>query len=237
MPRAESFFVTRTMQALEVLAFQPSSAAQIASHLGVDARTARRLLNRLTDDGWLVRTDGRSRTYALSLRLLALAAVFADRLPLARAAQPVVTRLYAETGCTAHLTVPCYRSVLCLVHRAGGPDARPQLRELVPAHASAAGKVLLACRDPWRESLLERPLEALTERTVVDPDELRRQFDEARRRGFATEDGEFRPGLQGAAVPVADATGEVVASLALNGEEGLAAHVDALLAAAAELLR
>ncbi len=79
MASVESFFVTRTMQAIEVLAFQSSTAPQIARALQVDARTARRLLTRLADDGWLTRTEGRATTYSLSLRVVALASHFAER--------------------------------------------------------------------------------------------------------------------------------------------------------------
>src|SRR5919109_5229256 len=109
MAAAESFFVTRTMQALEVLAFQPSSAPQVAGHLRVDPRTARRLLNRLVDEGWLTRSEGRTRMYSLSLRLVALAAHFAERAPLARAAQPVVTALHELTGGTPPPPGPRHR--------------------------------------------------------------------------------------------------------------------------------
>lgn len=237
MAAAESFFVTRTMQTLEVLAFQPSSAPQIASHLRVDARTARRLLNRLTDEGWLTRTEGRARTYTLSLRLVAMAAHFVERVPLARAAQPAVTGLHERTGGTAHLTVPSYRSVLCLVHRAGGPDAVPQLRELVPAHTSAGGKVLLAHREPWRESVLELPLERLTDRTIVDPDQLREQCAATLAIGSATEDGEYRPDVQGLAAPVRDPSGDVVAAVTLTGPRELRVteRVDAVVAAAGDV--
>src|ERR687890_2637040 len=105
------------MQTLEVLAFQPASAVQIADALRIDARTARRLLNRLTDEGWVTRTDGRVRSYTLSLRLVALVAHFAERAPLARAALPVIDGLHERTQAAAHLCVPSYRSVLCLVHR------------------------------------------------------------------------------------------------------------------------
>ena len=79
-----------------MLAFQPSSAPEVAEALRVDARTARRLLNRLTDEGWLVRTDGRVRTYTLSLRLVALAAHFLERAPLTRAATTVVAALHEQ---------------------------------------------------------------------------------------------------------------------------------------------
>ncbi len=237
MASAESFFVTRTMQALEVLAFQPASAPQIAGILRVDARTARRLLNRLTDDGWLVRSEGRARTYTLSLRLVALAAHFAETTPLARAAQGPVAALYERTGAIAHLTIPSYRAVLCLVHRAGCADARPRLRELVPAHASAGGKLLLGYRDQWRESVLELPLEPLTERTVVDPDALREDVAACVERGIGIEQGEYRRGLASIAAPVRDPSGQVVAAVALTGAEELAVvdRADAVSEAAGDI--
>src|SRR4029079_15099292 len=142
MATLDSFFVTRTLQAIESLAFQPSSAPQIADALRVDARTARRMLNRLADDGWVVRIDGRVRTYTLSLRVVALASHFVERAPLTHAASAIVSTLHERTGGIAHVTVPSYRSVLCLAHRAGDNRPHPHTGELIPAHAIAAGKVL-----------------------------------------------------------------------------------------------
>jgi DNA-binding IclR family transcriptional regulator len=234
MAGVDSFFVIRTMQALEVLAFQPSSAPQVAEVLRVDARTARRLLNRLADEGWLERSEGRVRTYTLSLRVVALAAHFLERAPLTKAATSAVRMLHERTGGVAHLTIPSYRSVLCLAQKAAGPQPHPRHRELIPAHATAGGKVLLAHRAPWRESVLELPLERVTDRTVVDPDALRGECEATLARGFAFEDGEYRDGLQAVAVPVPDESGAVMAAIALSGppELDVAAHVDAVAAAA-----
>lgn len=235
MISAEAFFVSRTLQAIEVLAFQPSSAPQVASALQVHPRTARRLLNRLVADGWATRSDGRRRTYAPTMRIVALAAQLAERAPLAVAATPVVSRLHEETGAVAHLMIPSYRSALCLVHCAGGPDARPQLRELVPAHATAGGKVLLAYRDSWRESVLDGELDRPTERTISAPDELRAEAAAVCARGYALEDDELVAGVRGVAAPVRGANGEVSAALALSGP---AADFDlALLTGLAELLQ
>jgi len=222
-----------------VLAFQPASAPQIAGVLRVDARTARRLLNRLADEGWVTRREGRARTYSLSMRIVALAAHFAESAPLSQAAEPAVEVLHERTGGVAHLVVPSYRSVLCLVRRAGCGDARPGLRELVPAHASAGGKLLLGHRDRWRESVLELPLEPLTERTVVDPAALRAECAAAAVRGAGREDGEFRAGLQGVAAPVRDPAGETVAAVCVTGPAalGLLDRADAVAAAAAEVER
>src|SRR3954470_12632719 len=101
----DSFFVTRTLRAIEVLAFGPASTPQVAEALRVDARTARRLLNRLADDGWVVRIEGRVRMYTLSLRLVALASQFVERAPLTHAAASVVRSLHERTGGVAHVTV------------------------------------------------------------------------------------------------------------------------------------
>jgi len=239
MPSIDSFFVIRTMQALEVLAFRPSSAPEVADVLRVDARTARRLLNRLADEGWLVRTEGRVRTYTLSLRLVALAAHFLERAPITRAATTAVRALHEQTGGVAHLTIPSYRSVLCVAQHADGPHASPRFRELIPAHASAGGKVLLAHRVPWRESVLELPLDRVTEHTIVDPDAVRMQCETTLGRGFAFEDGEYREGLQGVAVPVPDEAGDVMAAIALTGprELDIAGKVDAVADAAEGLRR
>jgi DNA-binding IclR family transcriptional regulator len=237
MATVDSFFVIRTMQALEVLAFQPSSAPQVAEALRVDARTARRLLNRLTAEGWLIRTDGRVRTYTLSLRLVALASHFLERAPMTRAAKTVVKELHEQTGGVAHVAVPSYRSVLCLAQRAGGCGARPRAGELIPAHATAAGKVLLAHRTPWRESILELPLERVTERTVVDPDAVRAECELTLERGYALDDGEYRDGIQSIAAPVSDASGDVMAAVGLAGppELDVAARLGPVRAAAARL--
>jgi len=215
MAVTEALFVSRTMQAMEVLAFEPLSAAQLADVLQVHPRTARRLLARLVEDGWVSRSDGRRRTYSPTMRLVALAAQLAERAPLARAAAPVVTELFEETGRAAHLAIPSYTSALCLVHRAGGPEARPQLRELMPAHATACGKVLLAFREHWRESVLGVPLSRSTARTVVDPAAIRAESAAIRERGYATELGEFVDGMGGIAAPVRDDDG-VPAALALS---------------------
>jgi len=237
MATLDSFFVTRTLQAIEILAFRPSSAPQIADALRVDARTARRMLNRLADDGWVVRIDGRVRTYTLSLRVVALASHFVERAPLTHAASAIVSTLHERTGGIAHVTVPSYRSVLCLAHRAGDNRPHPHTGELIPAHAIAAGKVLLAHRPPWRESVLERPLERITDRTVVDPDALRSECDLTLKQGYAFEDGEYADGLQSVAAPVRATGGGVMAAVALAGSPALdvASHVDAVVVAAAEL--
>jgi DNA-binding IclR family transcriptional regulator len=234
----EAWFVTRTVRALEVLAFQPQSAPQVAEALQVHPRTARRLLNRLMEEGYLTRTQDARRLYSPTMRIVALAGQVVERSALSRAAAPFVAHLQEQGGGAAHLMVPSYRSVLCLVHAAGpAAPARPQLRELVPCHCTAAGKALLGEREPWRESVLAAPLERHTERTITDAAALRADLAATSERGYAIERGEYLPGVCAVAAPVRSPSGETVAALSAAGarEDGLEALAEHAVALAREL--
>jgi DNA-binding IclR family transcriptional regulator len=239
VPLPESLFVARTMQALELLALHPLSAPQVADALSVHPRTARRLLSRLAEDGWLTCSDDTRRVYAPTLRVVALAGHVLDRSELAEASRDVVADLHALTGQPVHLMIPSYRWALCIVHGEGDDPVRPALREVVPCHATATGKVLLGHRPAWRESVLAAPLPRLTRHTLTDARALRRDTDAALARGYAIEEGEFRAGTRAVAAPVFDRTGEAVAALgaAVAGDAPLERPARRVVAAARDISR
>jgi DNA-binding IclR family transcriptional regulator len=215
---SEALYVLRCMQVLELLAFQPLSAPQVASTLGIHPRTARRILVRLHQEGYLTRTDDTRRRYSPTMRLVALAAQALARSPLAGRARRVVEQLNEETGADAHLVIPSYLSGLCIVHAENGRGAHVRSHELVPPHAAATGKVLLAFRQAWRDSVLSHPLERVTDHTIVAPHLLAQETDRIRRVGFATECDEAMVGVEGAAAPVFIGV-EAVAALGASGPD------------------
>ena len=74
MSPTEAYFVTRTMRALELLASGPLSAPQLAEAMQIHPRTARRMLYRLADEGYVRCLDEPRRRYVLTMRLVSLAA-------------------------------------------------------------------------------------------------------------------------------------------------------------------
>ena len=213
MPQRESVSVGWTMQALELLAFQPLSAPQVAAALDVHPRTARRLLNRLRADGYLTRTDDSRRLYAPTLRLVSLAGQIAARNRLVTLAPPFMTALGERTGTSVQLAIPSYGSVLVVLDAAAGGRVEPRGSELVPPHCTAGGKALLAWRHAWRDSVLRTPLRSFTRRTVTDPGRLRAEAEVIRQQGYATELGEYRPRRRAAAAPVFLPDGDAMATL------------------------
>lgn len=218
MTAPEAWHVTRTMRAMQLLAIAPRSAPELADGLGIDPRTARRILNRLQDDGYVELKPGdRRRRYRPTMMIVALAGQVVARADLTQTALPHVEGLQRELGEDCHLCVPSYRSALCLVHATGNhPNGcRPHLRELVPCHATAAGKALLAWRTAWRETVISSPLERFTERTITGSEWLRRELTRTTVRGYAIEDREYHAETRALAAPVVSDSGQVVAALAV----------------------
>ncbi len=213
----EAWHVVRTLRALEMLAIAPRSAPELAAGLQVHVRTARRILKRLESEGYVYLGDDRRRRYRPTMRIVALAGQVVVRAELTQTAVPYVSALRDELGEACHLCVPSYLSALCLVHAPPerGAGCRPHLRELVPCHCTASGKALLAWRERWRETVLARPLESFTERTLTGPESLRRHLAHTVARGYAIEDREHEPDTRGIAAPVVATTGQTVAAVAV----------------------
>jgi DNA-binding IclR family transcriptional regulator len=216
MSQSPAQFAIRTLRALEVLAFTPTTASGIADALLIHPRRGRRLLSQLERDGWLSYRKGPDeRIYAPTLRFVALAAEIGARAPLTTMTSPTLERLHAATERPAMLTIPGYRGSVCIALCVGERGAEPAVAAVAPAHCTAAGKVLLAHRDAWRRSVLATPLERCTSRTVSDPTDLADELDRVRDQGYALEDGEYLEGVRGVAAPVVGPGGPVLAAMSV----------------------
>ncbi|WP_067430273.1 IclR family transcriptional regulator [Nocardioides jensenii] len=135
---------------------------------------------------------------------------------LVRLARPTMEKVGKDTLETVNLAVPRGDRVV-QVAQVDTPymlGTRDWTEVEVPAHCSALGKIL------YTHAVLELPtgrLDQLTEHTVADVDDLRRDLDRGRRRGYATTVDELEIGLTGVAAAVRGADGTVIASLGISG--------------------
>ncbi|MDQ4058028.1 MAG: IclR family transcriptional regulator, partial [Actinomycetota bacterium] len=88
----------------------------------------------------------------------------------------------------------------------------------IPIYQGAPGKVLLAFSSrELQEEILAGKLEQATPRTITDPNKLRLELKRTRKNGYALSLEERVPGISTVAVPVANHTGTVIASLSVTG--------------------
>jgi DNA-binding IclR family transcriptional regulator len=188
---------------------------RLAELLEQDKSQVSRSLKALAAWG-LVERDPETRAYRLGWRLYALAGRAGDPRLLA-AARPVLGRLVGELDETMHLSVLRGTEVLTVLSQS--PDrvihAASPVGETAPASCTSAGRALLL--DHGLEELAALfgsvPLPRPGPDAARDVAELAGRIAVARSRGFATVVDEFEVGLVGAAAPVRDFTGRVVAAL------------------------
>ena len=92
----------------------------------------------------------------------------------------------------------------------------------LPAHCSAAGKVLLSSLTPAElDSLVEEhgPLEKRTSATITDLSQLKSELRQVRLQSWGTADDEMYVGTIGIAVPIFGPSGQVVAALAVGSHK------------------
>ena len=142
-----------SLRAVEVLAFGPMRSTEVAHHLRIHPRTARRVLAHLAEHGWARRIPGRFPEWELSGRVLALASKAAHGILREQAAITLVDDLYEETGLPIYAVLPCYDSVCCVAD-SGGCETLLERGEVVPAVENVAGHALMAYRRRWCEQNL-----------------------------------------------------------------------------------
>jgi DNA-binding IclR family transcriptional regulator len=191
---------------------------EVARRIGVNPSTASRLLATL-EHARLVEQVPESGRYRLGLRLLELGNAALGRLDLRAVARPHLQALVEETGETATLSVPGGLDAVTVdfVQSSSSVQSVARLGRPSIAHATAAGKVLLAFGDvPPPSGRLER----FTHRTITDARKLAAEVERVRTRGWAEAAGEREHDLNAIAGPVFGADARLAAVLGVQGPEG-----------------
>jgi DNA-binding IclR family transcriptional regulator len=210
---------------------------EIAKQLGLSKAVVHRILSTLASKGY-VQLDRDSRRYSLGPQVLVLGLTYLDRIDIRRLAAPEMRRLVAVTGETSTLSIRTGWSRVYVDQVTPHNDIRMsvQLGHPYPLHAGSSSKALLAfLPEAEREEYLDRPLEAVTDRTLTDADVLRRELARIRELGYARSISERQLGAASVAAAILDHRGRPAATLSVCGPmERFAEHIDG---AAAELLQ
>ncbi|GEC03633.1 IclR family transcriptional regulator [Streptomyces spinoverrucosus] len=208
-------------RALRVLgAFSPARPALTLSELsrscGLPTSTVHRMLGPLLEWGALERgADGR---YRVGLRLWELGALAPRGPGLRERALPYLEDLFQSTGENVQLAVR-EGTELVFVERIRGTGAVPVLTRVGGRFAMTAtgvGLVLLAhAPREVQDEVLAGPVRRFTERTLTDPQALRRVLGDIRRVGYAVSDRQVTMDALSVAAPVYGPGEGVVAAVSL----------------------
>ena len=135
-------------------------------------------------------------------------------------ARPYLESLAARTRETATLEVLVDGRMLILDEVLGAHlvGTTPSVGTAWAIHATSTGKVLLAhLTETDRKKLLKKPLTRYTPRTITDFGKLRKEFEQARQRGYAIAAEELEEGYVAVGTAVTGPLGNPVGSLSVGG--------------------
>ncbi|OCB57407.1 IclR family transcriptional regulator [Mycobacterium vulneris] len=191
----------RTVELLEFLAARPDEPTrirEICAALDMPRSSAHALLRTLVAQGW-VRSDDAGTQYSIGMRALLVGTSYLDADPYLPMIAPFLEDLRAQLDETFHLGRLDGHDVVYLATRESRQYVRTanKVGRRLPAYATALGKALLAERfGAELDAHIPDVLTPLTPRTLTDRAGLDVALDEARVRGYATEDEENTLGIK-----------------------------------------
>jgi DNA-binding IclR family transcriptional regulator len=191
---------------------------ELAGQLGLPKGTVHGILRTLQSVGF-VEQEPESGKYQLGAALLHIGSSYLDANELRTRALNWADALATQSGESVRIGTPHEQQVL-IVHHVFRPDDSRQALEvgsLLPAHASALGKALLANHRYLLAELGDDPLPSYTPGTITDKKRLERELDEVGTCGWASEVGELYPGVASIAAPIEDRRGVTAGAICVSG--------------------
>jgi DNA-binding IclR family transcriptional regulator len=190
----------------------------LSGELGLSKGTVHGLLRTLQHVGF-VEQDPETGKYRLGAALLHMGSSYLDGNELRTRALNWSDSLAARTQEAVRIGTLHDGQVL-VVHHVFKPDDSLQTLDvgsLLPAHATALGKVLLAHHPYVVDALAEAGLARYTDATICDAERLARDLARIRERGWGSEIGELTPGQVSLAAPIMDRSGLTVGAVGIFG--------------------
>ncbi len=194
---------------------RPLTLSEIAAALQTNKVTATRFCHTLVQLGF-VRRDSQKR-YHLTPKVLTLGYGVLRKQDWREVARYYLERLSEELRERVSLSVLDGHEILYLIQVRRGTDqwANLQIGSRLPVHCTSQGKVLLAFgpAEVVRPLLERLQFTLFTHKTIASRDELAKELEEVRARGYAINDEELSVGLRSAAAPILDDKGQAVAAV------------------------
>ena len=188
--------------------------SELATRLELPPSTVHGLVRTLVAHGLVVQERGSNR-YQLGPAVLRLGNVYLDTIELRSKTIPWAEDVARRTGLAVRTAVLLLDDVVIIHHepRPDGSRQMPEVGMVIPAHASALGKAILAFTGPDGRPAGRAPLRSMTGETITSADALEAELEQVRATGLADEVEEALLGECGVAAPVFDAHADVAGAI------------------------
>lgn len=248
MPEPNEIKMKSLQKAIEVLNCftrnQPLGVSEISQELNLYKSNVHNILSTFKAMEYLEQ-DEQTGKYRLGAGVFALCRALSDSFSITDIAAPYMREIGQKSNEIVYLAIPHEDDVIYLeaiYPKESMRPARPLLGERHKMYCTSVGKAMLAQLEPEViEEYIHRPLKAITDYTITDPEALRRDLVLTRKRGYAFDNMEVEFGVKCVGVPILNRKGKVEAALSIScpslrmSDARIPVFVDLLQSAAAEI--
>ena len=213
----------KTATLLKLLGRAPyvHSVTELGEQISCSKSVTFKLLASLVKTGLAAQTP--EHKYTLGPAVYVLGRTYEDKIGLSKMVKPYLVRLRDMTGENASFSMLINGKAI-LIYR----EESQQLVRVMgnvgqerPLYAGATGKILGAYQEESviRKRLMEEPMKAFTENTILSPEGLLNEYAKIREQGYAISDGELNSETIGIGAPIYDESGNVWAAVSIGAPQ------------------
>lgn len=221
--------VKSLQKAMEILNYftekQVLGVTEISEHFDICKSTVHNVLSTLKAMEFLEQDDDTGK-YRLGIQIFNLSKALGDTYSITKIAMPYMQEIANQTGESVYLAVP-YRYEVLYLEAMYPADSVELMRSILGERAqmfcTGLGKAMLSNMGDQavRDYLSQKELQAFTENSITDKEELCRELERTKQRGYAIDDMEHEFGIKCIAMPIFDRSKKVYAAISVSG---LATH-------------
>jgi IclR family transcriptional regulator, KDG regulon repressor len=214
--------VRKALQILELFTFDTPELpiSDLVKKLSMPKVSVYRFLRVLMKNSF-VSQNKQTKKYRLGIKIFELGSIVVRNFDLREVAFPLIVELSKRSGETVHLGVLDNQQVVSIE----GVESDQSLRISLPIgkrvylHSTGIGKAILAFlpEQEVKEIVRQKGLPPFTNNTIVHIDQLMKEIQLIKKRGYSIDNEENEHGIRCVAAPIFDVNKQVVASISISG--------------------
>ncbi len=213
---------TKILSLFNSVTTEELSVTEISRTLGMSPSKISRMLGTLEGEG-LFERKGKTGKYRLGTLFFELGVLYAYHFPLRKIIRPHIEQMAKEIKVTVSWGILSKNRVIVLDRIQNLPiDVLAYRVGLnLPVYSTSVGKILLAYHSEEEQDRILQSIDLMkvTDATVVGLKSIKENLKAIRERGFSTDEEETYDGMNCIAVPIRNASGQVIAAISLMDEK------------------
>lgn len=212
-------------KALELLSFFKEQSSwgvrELAKESGFGTTVTFRILATLESHGYIAQNE-ETKKYELGASFLEFNRLLQNKVRFQDLLLPFMEKLAVKTGENIFLSLldgeESINAAIVESNHKVHLSVKPGQRK--PLYAAASNLVILAYLPVEKQNqILKGPIIPVTEKTMTDPEEIRKELKKIKKQGWSITYGEYSQDVVGIGVPLFDSFNEIIGSISVAGPE------------------